>query len=244
MSKYIIRLDDASYRRDIKKWDRMEKLLLTYHICPLVGLIPQNEDPALMFEEDKLYQKTLDRWKDLGWVFALHGFNHVYKISMGGGGLNPVNEHSEFVGVPLEEQRIKIKKGIKILSTYGIEPLVFFAPSHTFDKNTLIALKKESQIRIISDTISNKPYNEYGFTFVPQQSGSVRKLPFDLVTFCYHPNTMEENDFLKLESFLKIYQKDFIKFPLEYVERKKNIYDKFLSFAYFSLRKIRHLKKV
>ena len=76
---------------------------------------------------------------------------------------------------------------------HGIDPKVFFAPAHTFDNNTLIALKECSNIRIISDTIANDIYTKYGFTFVPQQAGRVRKQPFRTVTFCYHPNTMNDD---------------------------------------------------
>jgi predicted deacetylase len=84
---------------------------------------------------------------------------------------------------------------------HGIDPKVFFAPAHTFDNNTLIALKECSNIRIISDTIANDVYSQFGFTFVPQQSGRVRKLPFKTVTFCYHPNVMNDDEFVRLEKF-------------------------------------------
>lgn len=85
----------------------------------------------------------------------------------------------------------------------GINPKIFFAPAHTFDRNTLLALKNKSNIRIISDTIAYDKYEDEGITFIPQQSGRVRKLPFKTVTFCYHPNLMRDKDFFELENFLK-----------------------------------------
>lgn len=96
-----------------------------------------------------------------------------------------------------------IQHGVDVLKGHDIEPKVFFAPSHIFDENTLVALKEESDIRIISDTIANDVYFENDFYFIPQQSGRVRKLPFKVCTFCYHPNMMKDEDFEELEIFLK-----------------------------------------
>lgn len=57
MSKYIIRLDDACEKRNIANWDRMEKLLDSYGVKPLVGVIPDCQDP--MMEQ---YPTDLDFW--------------------------------------------------------------------------------------------------------------------------------------------------------------------------------------
>ena len=127
----------------------------------------------------------------------------------------------------------KIRCGVEIMRKNGINPKIFFAPSHTFDLNTVDALLEESDIKIISDTVANKTYFEYGITFVPQQAGRVRKLPFSIVTFCYHPNTMKDVDFVNLEKFLCDNAKSFIEFPMEISSRKKSILDRFLSFLYF-----------
>ena len=99
------------------------------------------------------------------------------------GGCNPVNKKSEFAGLQLEEQVIKIKNSWDILERHNIKPEIFFAPAHTFDYKTLQALMDASPIRIISDTIAWDVYTERDFWFIPQQSGSVRKLPFRTVTF-------------------------------------------------------------
>ena len=193
---YYIRLDDACEKRDIQNWNRMEKLLDKYDIIPLVGIIPCCEDSLMdKYEEDKNFWNQVNIWIKKGWVIALHGYSHVFISEEGG--LNPVNKKSEFAGVPLERQKEKIRSGSAILRSHDIEPKVFFAPAHTFDRNTLKALMEESDIRIISDTIANKPYARWGFTFIPQQSGYVRKLPFNTVTFCYHPNTMKNDGFTR-----------------------------------------------
>ena len=237
MSQYILRLDDASEHMDIKKWQRMELLLDKYAIKPLVGVIPQNADPELLaYEKDLDFWKKATDWQKKGWELALHGFDHRYITEAGG--LNPVNKRSEFAGVPLEDQKKKIREGVRILQEHGVEARIFFAPSHTFDENTLKALREESNIRIISDTVANDVYEHDGFTFIPQQSGRVRKLPFKVVTFCYHPNVMQENDFLELEEFLQKNAKSFVsvgKLPLK--NRGMSFLDKALRCLYFARRR-------
>ena len=232
MSKYIMRLDDACEKRNIEHWNRIEKILDIYGIKPLVGIIPHCED-AMMDEYpiDIDFDARINSWEKKEWTIALHGYNHVYTTNEGG--INPVNKRSEFAGESLQIQKEKIRKGVSTLRKKGINPKVFFAPSHTFDINTIIALKEESDIRVISDTIANDSYESHGMTFVPQQSGKVRALPFKLVTFCYHPNMMTENDFNELEKFLNIHKDKFIPFPLNEVSRRKNVADCLLEKLYF-----------
>lgn len=237
MSQYIMRLDDASEYMDVEKWQRMENLLDKYHIKPIVGVIPNNQDLDMVgvYPKDELFWEKVQRWREKGWTIALHGYTHVFET--GEGGLNPVNDRSEFAGVSLERQREKIRAGIQVFRKHGIEPEIFFAPAHTFDENTLEALKEESNIRIISDTIANDVYFENGFYFIPQQSGRVRKLPFKVVTFCYHPNIMNEENYVDLDSFLDKNQRKFTKIKdIKFVQREKNIFDKTINCLYFARR--------
>ena len=59
MSHYILRLDDASDYMDVAKWKRIEDLLIRYNIKPLVGIIPDNQDPTLI----ENYEQNLEFWK-------------------------------------------------------------------------------------------------------------------------------------------------------------------------------------
>ena len=236
MSKYILRLDDASEYMCCANWKRIESLLDKYEIKPIVGIIPHNEDPELLkYERDDAFWKRVANWHSKGWEIALHGYNHVFVSEAGG--LNPVNTRSEFAGVSIDIQKEKISCGIQILNEHNIYPRVFFAPAHTFDNNTLLALKERSDIRIISDTIANKTYSFNDFTFVPQQSGKCRKLPFHTITFCYHPNSMTEKDFISLELFLMKHNTKFICFPTETTKNKLGLLDKILKKMYFARRK-------
>lgn len=237
MTKYIIRLDDACEKMNVERWDTVEKLLDKYNIKPLVGIIPHCEDGAMeQYPFDADFWSKAVRWLQKGWTVAMHGYNHCYTSKCGG--INPVNASSEFAGLALEVQKKKIAEGVAVMRSHGINPTVFFAPGHTFDKNTLEALKACSDIRIVSDTVANKPYRKYGITFVPLQAGVVRRLPFDTVSFSLHPNHMDKAGFDNLESFLQSNCSRFISFPTEEVRRKRSVYDAILQFAYLKRRKL------
>ena len=235
---YIIRLDDASDYMNIENWNRMEKILNKYGVKPIVGIIPDNKDTSLLkYKKDENFWKKAKKWENNGWIIAMHGHKHVYITSEKG--LNPIHKRSEFAGLPLRIQKEKIKAGYKILLSKGLNPKIFFSPSHTFDLNTLKALKEETPIRIVSDTIANDIYYNDDIFFIPQQSGRVRKLPLKTVTFCYHPNTMSDNEFVELEKFLKENRAKFNNIDIDLLKkRKKNIIDILLIKIYFFRRKL------
>lgn len=167
-SKYLIRLDDACSQMNKSRWQRMEAILDKYEIKPMVGIIPNNEDPVTCIDpiDPNFVVKALN-WQKKGWAIALHGYNHICTTTIGG--INPVHKRSEFAGISLSEQKEKISKGYKILVDMGLIPQYFFAPSHTFDRNTLKALAEETSIRIISDTIALYPYRLDEFAVIPCQ---------------------------------------------------------------------------
>lgn len=238
MAKYIIRLDDASEYMDVERWERMKKLLDKYNVKPIFGIIPDNKDDSLtsVYEKDEQFWDKMRQWIRDGWTPAMHGHEHKYLTT--DGGCNPVNARSEFAGLTYEAQCDKIEKAYEILKNQRIKPEIFFAPSHTFDKNTLKALKEKTLIRVISDTVANDVYKENDFWFIPQQSGVVRKLPFKVVTFCYHPNVMEDCLFTSLEEFLKENKENFSGYDKTLLkDRKYSTMDKLLKWLYFAKRK-------
>lgn len=242
-TRYLIRLDDACQTMDRLKWLRMEYVLDKYEIKPMVGVIPLNDDPhqkiAPVYEG---FWTKIKEWENKGWSIALHGYNHCYVSKEGLNGLNPMWKRSEFAGLSLEKQREKIRDGVAILRSHDINPMYFFAPSHTFDENTLVALMEESDIRIISDTIALRPYRYGDFVFIPQFSGKCREMIFPGVyTFCLHPSSMTDIDIDQVERFLDKYYKKFISFADINIETvgAKTIFDRLLSWGYFFMRKIR-----
>lgn len=235
---YLLRLDDASEHMNIEQWIQMKELLDKYGIKPIYGIIPNNQDPDLFrYDEVGNFWELMKSWKNDGWIPALHGYTHVFETKEGG--INPVNSKSEFAGVVIERQRDKMRKGFQILKEHDLEPTIFFAPAHTFDLNTLKVLYEETSIRIISDTIARNIYYRKPFYFIPNQCGCVRKLPFNIVTFCYHPNIMRDEDYKKLDDFLKINVRYFTAFSDKIlIKRKKDIVDRLLEMIYFGKRKI------
>lgn len=230
---YLLRLDDASQYMNKTNWQKMEQLLDQYSIKPIVGVIPINRDKELLkYGVVEEFWELAKNWQTKGWTIALHGCTHVYETE--DGGINPVNMRSEFAGLSLDRQKKKIRTGYSVLLSHEIYPELFYAPSHTFDLNTLEALKEETNIRVISDTVANDVYFENDFFFIPQQSGHVRKLPFKTVTFCYHPNTMKDIDFDVLENFLKQYRDRFGAVSIRaLMKKRKSIYDRALRKLYF-----------
>ena len=235
---YLVRLDDAAPNWDAQKWCRMHALLCQYNVKPIFAIIPHNEDKKLVeFPEDKEFLSKISSWIADGWTPALHGYSHTLIENCAG--INPVNNRSEFAGAALDVQKQKIRDGYKILKDWGINPQIFVAPAHTFDDNTLIALWEESDIRIISDTIAHDVYFKDDFYYIPQQSGQVRKLNYKITTFCYHPNTTTDEQFQKLEEFLKLYSNKFISFgDIEFTQRKLSLFDRMLSNFYFFRKKL------
>ena len=236
---YLIRLDDACPFMDAMKWQRVEDILDNYGVKPLIGIIPANADSeTIINQEDLLFWEKVHQWIGKGWEIALHGYDHVCITQ--DGGINPVHHRSEFAGLGYEEQAKKISDGFDVLKKYGIEPCYFFAPSHTFDENTLRAIKDYTPIRKISDLIATKPYKKGVFTIVPCQMGKLREIPIPgYWCACYHPNMMKDIEFEALETFLKVHQRDFISFGELPEAGRKTIIDRLLSFAYYTFRRIK-----
>ena len=244
--QYLIRLDDACPMMDHQKWQHMEDLLDQYSIRPMVGIIPNNTDSDTMIDEaDAAFWIKAKAWESKGWCIALHGYSHVCDSNSGMQGLNPMWERSEFAGIALDEQKKRIRQGYAMLKEHGFLPRYFFAPSHTFDENTLEALRQETDIRVISDTIGRYPYRRDDFIFLPQIVGHAVRMPLHGVyTFCFHPNIMKDADFTALEAFLKKYANHFITFSdidLEHVGNRSMI-DRLLSWLFFTQRKLRGLR--
>jgi len=243
MAKYLIRLDDACETMCLAKWQRMGKLLGKYDVKPLVGVIPANADPEQVIDPpNDRFWATVAQWQLAGWEICIHGYNHVYLNK--NGGLHPVNNYSEFAGLDLDQQKEKINQAVDVFNRHGIDARVFFAPGHSFDKNTLRALFEASDIRIVSDTVALQPYKWKDMVFMPQQMGHCRAVPFGTITFCYHPNSMNDNDFDVLEKFLRRHSNKFTTIPIEIVKnthRSKSVIDKLLTSTYFALRKCRRL---
>ena len=95
-------------------------------------------------------------------------------------------------------QTKKIQKGLKVFKDNKIKIRSFFAPNHTYDSNTFLALKNSGIYEVI-DGYGSKPYLKDKIKFIPQLFYKPFFLPFGLQTTQVHLNYMNDNDFDKLK---------------------------------------------
>ncbi len=198
--KITIRIDDVTPEMDWNKFYRMKALLDEHEIKPLIGVVPDTRDSKLKIDDYRPdFWEYIKALQDEGWTVAMHGYNHLY--TMKNGGLFPLNKKSEFAGYDFETQNSKISQGKCIMNENGVQTDIFMAPSHSFDKNTLKALKANGFTKI-TDGFGDKPYKRNGLIFYPisiKKSQSISSKKEGITTFVYHPNTMENKDFDRLE---------------------------------------------
>ena len=215
--KIAVRLDDITPDMDYDKFNKMKQLLDTYQIKPLIGVVPFNEDKNLMRNPKREdFSDFLQELVKEGWMVALHGYEHLYSTDKGG--LFPLNQYSEFAGIPYGKQEEMIAKGKAQLFHWGVDTDIFMAPAHTFDRNTLKALKKNG-FRYVTDGFGKQPYVRKGLVFLPiaiKQSDCYKDTE-GYTALVYHTNTMEENDFERCKKMFEDNKSSFI----SYAEYKK-----------------------
>lgn len=210
--KLTIRLDDITPDMDWQKFNRFEKLLDTYQVVPLIGVVPENKDVNLkkmascddFFDRIKLLEKK-------GWQIALHGMNHTYTTNKGG--CFPLNNFSEFAGITLQKQKDMLAKGKQILCDNGIKTKIFMAPAHTYDYNTIKALKM-NDFECITDGFGHYPYFYKGIKFYPISFNRKKSLKQKkgFTTLIVHTNTLEDKDFDYYEKLIKEQREKFISY--------------------------------
>ena len=206
MVRLTIRMDDITPNMDWRKFFRFKELLDYYGIKPLLGVVPENRDESLEFDNAGVNVPS-DFWqyiRDLqydGWTVAMHGLNHVYTTLKGG--IFPLNHFSEFAGLCYDEQYELLSYGVDIFNEHNIPSDIFMAPGHSFDKKTLKALK-ELGFSAVTDGFGNMPFIYRGMEFYPISfiRSHTLKDAIGYSTLVYHANTMNDKDFEKLEKLL------------------------------------------
>lgn len=222
----MIRLDDITPDMNWKRFYQAKEILDKYDICPLIGVVPDNQDETLHKEEGREdFWDIIRNLQKSGWAVAQHGTYHCYETK--DSGILGINPFSEFAGLSFENQLKKLQAGKQILEENGIRTDVFMAPGHTYDKNTLRALK-ECGFHVITDGLSSKPYMEDGILCIPCRLRGFKK-PDGIDTICLHTNLMDEQDMKELEAFCKANREVIMPFePQRYREHagKKNFLSK------------------
>lgn len=198
------RLDDITPDMDWNKFYRIRALFIKYKVNPLIGVVPDNRDPGLKkgpVQDD--FWEVMRSLQKSGWSIAQHGYQHVYETT--NSGILGIKNASEFAGLSYDIQRRKIHAGREILQKEGLNVTIFMAPGHTFDKDTLRALRDEG-FKTVTDGYAGVPYYREGLLFVPCK-GARLKMPKGLDTICIHTNEFEEQDFHELQDFLEKHRK-------------------------------------
>ena len=200
----LIRLDDIAENMNWNLMEKSESLFDKYKIKPVLGVIPFNKDKELLsYPKKKDFWNKVRNWSDKGFEIAMHGYTHVYdsddskkKDYFGYGG------RSEFYGHSLEKQTLRIQEGLKKFNDENIKIKCFFAPNHTYDTNTLLALKN-SGINEVIDGYGLMPYLENNIKFIPQLFYRVYALPFGIQATQIHLNYWKQKDLDSFEKFIK-----------------------------------------
>ena len=200
MIRYFFRLDDISPNMNWDNFKLMVDLLQRYDIQPLIAVIPDVKDSKLLsYPINSSFWEFVKNLSDNSWIVAQHGYQH---LSSGNGGILKIHKSGEFGGLNFENQKTKISAGRKIMEGQHITTDIFVAPRHSFDKETVKALK-ENNFKFVSDGIALWPFKKWGIVWLPQILWRPRHGMFGLITIALHSNTMTFNDFKSIEKFIK-----------------------------------------
>lgn len=199
-AQYLLRCDDLCPTVAAERWRRLQALIEAFRIRPILAVVPDNRDPELQLgPPDPEFWVRMRAMEAAGAAVALHGYQHL--CASKGRSLVPLNRHSEFAGVPEETQREWIREGLRILRSYGLNPRLWVAPRHGFDRGTLAALRAEG-IGLLSDGFARLPFTRGSLTWIPQQLWAPMERTKGLWTICVHANTARDADLEDLRAFL------------------------------------------
>lgn len=222
MAKYIIRLDDACPTMNHVNWNRIELLLDKYGVKPIVGVIPDNTDEDFSWEYDDGFWGRICEWQKKGLELSVHGLHHNLHYHEAKGYFQHSHSvNTEFAGIDYDIQFDMINTGREILNNHGIYTRSFFAPAHTFDFNTVQAVKK-LDFAFISDGYALKPYQKKGMTFIPSICDGPFNMRYGTYTYVFHPSMMKDKHFQRLELFLKNNRENMITVDNALLDIRKN----------------------
>lgn len=220
--KILIRFDDICPTMDYNKFQIAIDIMDKYSIKPLIGVIPDCRDNDLFIEpERKDFWDFIKSIKAKGYTIAMHGVTHELSSRHKGMANNRIG--SEFAGIPFKEQVVRIERGKKILENHGIETDIFFAPAHSYDKNTIKALAS-CDFKFMSDGKSHRPYKMNGITCIPCRTNGcpvIRGCGYYIAVFHAHEWAKKEKEY-DYQSFCELienHHKDIVSFN-QYSKRK------------------------
>ena len=192
-------------------WNRIEEVLRSQGVRPILSVIPDNYDRRLVFEPaDPNFWDRVRRWQSWGWTIGMHGYQHRYTSEESG--IVGIRDASEFAGVSLREQCNWLRSAAKIFRDQEVEPRVWVAPGHSFD-GTTTTLLSEVGISCVSDGLFLVPRLDMsGVLWIPQQLWRFRRLPFGVWTVCFHPNRWSQSEIGDFASAISTFRRSIVGF--------------------------------
>jgi len=199
-ARYLLRLDDLCPTVHRGRWRAFRSLISEFNLRPILAVVPDNRDPELIVSPpDPGFWNELRALEAAGATIGLHGFRHL--CSSTGRNILGLHRNSEFAGADAEVQREWIREGLHILRSHGLDPRIWVAPRHGFDRQTLRALRAEG-IQLVSDGFARVPVVRHGVTWIPQQLWGPVERSKGIWTICMHPNTATDEDIERLRRFI------------------------------------------
>lgn len=207
-ARFIFRWDDISPFHNRKKFRALVDLFLKYQVPAVLGVIPDNRDEEIHFDTqpESEFVEQLRELDQAGWEIAQHGYRHVKHIESGG--IWDINKASEFAERDYDDQITELRGGRDILRSYGLDPVTFIPPWHSYDESTVKALAAIG-FRVLSD----------GWFLYPRMAGPLLQLPVFLwspprrmrmlrrlgsvYTICLHPHLVSDDELHALDRFLR-----------------------------------------
>ncbi|MGO9339096.1 MAG: DUF2334 domain-containing protein [Terracidiphilus sp.] len=200
-AQYLLRFDDLCPTVSRRRWERFLPLIEEFRIRPILAVVPDNRDRKLMCDApNPEFWAWMRVMESAGATIALHGYQHICRNI--GKSLVPLHSHSEFCGMARDTQQRWIESGLRILRGQGLNPRIWVAPRHGFDKNTLAVLRLVG-VKMLSDGFARVPFKRGGITWIPQQLWGPVEKSKGLWTICLHPNTARDAQVDELRSFLE-----------------------------------------
>lgn len=201
---YLVRFDDLCPTMNWDVWSELETMLLEFSVCPILAVVPSNQDPDLKVQPARAdFWYEVRKWQERGWTIALHGYQHLALTA--DAGVVGIARRSEFAGLSAELQEEKLRLALKIFSQEAIRPELWIAPAHSFDAMTLLALRKLG-FTILSDGFALRPHrDESGMLWIPQQLWKFRWRPAGTWTVCCHHNSWRSRDLTLFRKALQTY---------------------------------------
>ena len=237
----LIRFDDIAPNMSWEMMDKCQKLLNYYDLKPVMGVIPDNQDNELLkYPKRENFWEIVKKWELNDWSIAMHGYNHLYDKETNKKDFFNYGGRSEFFGHSYEDQLSKIKKGLEIFEKNNIQIDTFFAPNHTYDRNTFKALKNSGILKII-DGYGLMPYSFNGIKFVPQLFYKLYLLPFGIQSTQIHINYWSDKDFINFKKFIEKHHKKVISADFAFSKIPNSNLYKIINSTFEKLMKLKRL---